>query len=99
MGDEIHVRSGDLIIEKNFIADDEILLQISNISEISVIEQPEKKFQVWTIIFLFVGVILFAKGNSNENYYLIGLILVFGELLYTWINILVNMSRKKNICV
>ena len=61
MNDEICFNTDNLRIEKNFISiDDEVLLQISNVSYISIIDPPQKKFRVWTLLLLVAGIILSA---------------------------------------
>ena len=47
MNDEICINTDSLRIEKNFISiDDEVILQISNVSYISIIDPPRIKLRV-----------------------------------------------------
>ena len=101
MNDEICFNTDNLRIEKNFISiDDEVLLQISNVSYISIIDPPQKKFRVWTLLLLVAGIILSAFKDINEQYLFIGILLILGELFYVVIIFIVNSDNgEKYLCI
>lgn len=70
MSKEKKINTSSFKIENNIISFNDCLLQISNISHISVEPPPKKKFKPWTLIFLIVGIYNspVITGNRNEVY-------------------------------
>ena len=71
-------------IENNVIAISDLLLQISNISQVSIEPMPKKKVNVMSALVFLLGV--FAIVQRTENFMLLGTILItFGGVYWLWL--------------
>lgn len=84
-------------IEKNIINFSESLIQISNISYVSIEPVPKKKFHLESIILFIVGLIIYL---SSEFTSFIGLIIIVMSTIYISWYLIFNMdSDKKYLCI
>lgn len=75
MNKEKIISTSNFKIENNIISFNDVLLQISNISSVSVEPVPKKKFNMWFIIIFALGLLGTVqsdkdiKGWHNSSYY------------------------------
>ena len=74
MNKEKIISTSNFKIENNIISFNDVLLQISNISSVSVEPVPKKKFNMWFIIIFALGLLGTVqsdkdiKGWHNSSY-------------------------------
>lgn len=73
------IRTNNLKIEKNVISFDDFLLQISNISHVSIEPIPKRKFNFGSIILLIVGIILSQLKGVLLG---LGIVLILVAIVY-----------------
>lgn len=78
-------------IEKNIISFEHTLIQISNISQVSIAPLPMRQFNFWSIIILVIGCVM-QSIYSMES---IGIWLIIGALCYiAWILFIMYSESK-----
>ena len=91
MSKEKKISTSSFEIENNIISFNDCLLQISNISHISVEPPPKKKFKLWTLFSLIVGIYML---QSIEQYLIVlGVILLIAELLYVFMFFMISTDN------
>ena len=89
---EKEVYTNNFKIEKNIICYDESLIQISNISQVSIEPVPAKKFHLESILALMMGAYLYMEVDWGKN---IGLILAVVAFAYISWYLLFNIASSK----
>lgn len=81
MDENKKINVDNLRIEKNIISFNNTLLQISNISQVSVEQALKKKLNFWSILIIVVGVLM-AMGNRNNFIKGLGIMVILGAIGY-----------------
>ena len=89
---EKKINTGNLKIENNIISFGKTLLQINNISEISVEQVNRRKLELWPIIVIIVGGM--AVQGIRELKYLVLLFVIAGVVYIGW-SIYVYLNDEK----
>ncbi len=94
MGEEKYIRTSKIKIEKNTIAFNQSLLQISNISHVSVEPVPKPKIHWWFIGICAMGfpLILLSEGVIR----VVGVLLLIAGILYLIRYLLENVGNEEN---
>lgn len=98
MSDGKKINTSNFRIESNIIEFNDSLLQISNISQVSVESELNGKFKYWTIILLFFGII--GCIQSIQEIKLLGLLLIVVSVVYIlWFLLSYYEEKVKYLCI
>lgn len=81
MGDIKKINTSNFRIENNIISFNSTLLQISNISQVSVEQTPKKKPSIWSIVFVVIGIFMALKRHDDFISGL-GIVIILGVVAY-----------------
>lgn len=94
MGDEIKkINTNNFKIENNIISFSNSLIQVSNISQVSIAPIPKKRFNFLSVLALVIGVLLVQTYSESQQY--IGTICISGSIAYMLYYIYINTTEEK----
>lgn len=85
-------------IENNIISFNITLLQISNISQVSVEPVPKKKFYYWSILLLVMGM-LFTGIDISSSLSAFGAIMIVGTIIYIIVYFILFFVNNDDMCL
>lgn len=93
MGENKSINTENFKIKNNIISFNNTLLQISNISQVSVEQGPKKKFNFWSILIFIIGILMVRK-EYDDFIAGLGIIIVIGVIFY--VVILVSFNYRND---
>lgn len=98
MNEENAIITSNFKIEKNTISFNDSLLQISNISHITVEPIPKPSFQLWSILVCIVG--LFVMFGFEEEIKILGFLIFVAPMIYiVWYCVNYRDSEERYLCI
>lgn len=92
MEDREKISTNNFRIEKNIVCFSDLMIQISNISQINIAPIPKKKYNLWLLLIMFLG---FPLIQMSEILQMIGVVLVVVGISYVVYIIIINNNESK----
>lgn len=87
------IETKNLRIEKNIISFNDLILQISNISQVSIEPLPKKNFNIISIVTLFLGIFgLIQRDEKIQIYGILFILITIGYFIWLYV---VNSAKGK----
>ena len=93
--DEKEINTGQLNIVGNIIKFEESLIQIRNISYITIMKLEMEKIPLWTIVLILLGII----GTGNSEYRIVSLFVIIISGLYLYLGWYRKNKERSKISV
>ena len=99
MGKRKSIKTDNFKIENNIISFNNTILQISNISQISVEPEPKKKFNFWSILLIIAAifsVFIAIKIDNNLIRFIFGFLgLIMYFVFYIYTSFFIDLGDRK----